>query len=337
MFFFLENLLKYIIIIIPILLSLIFLILIERKVIASLQKRKGPNVVGIYGLSQSLADALKLLFKETIIPFHSNIFIFIISPIIGFGLSLLTWIVIPFDFEIVFLDLNLGIIYILAISSLSVYSLIMSGWSSNSKYAFLGALRSAAQLISYEVSFGLIISCVIYLTNSLNISLIVLTQKNVWYWLPLFPLFILFFISVLAETNRTPFDLPEAEAELVAGYNVEYSSMSFALFFMAEYINMLLMSFLISILFFGGWYSFFNFYIFKIFPFGFWLGIKVVFFFFLFVWVRGTYPRFRYDQLMQLGWKILLPISLGLVWFYAGLTILLDISIFLNWNILYLY
>ena len=230
--FFFESLFKYLIVVIPVLISLIFLILIERKVIGSLQKRKGPNVVGIFGLWQSIVDALKLIIKETIIPYHSNIFIFILSPIVGFGLSLLMWVVIPFDFEIVFFDLNLGIIYLLAISSLSVYSLIMSGWSSNSKYAFLGSLRSAAQMISYEVSFGLIISCVIFITNSLNISRIVLSQHFVWYILPLFPLFILFFISVLAETNRTPFDLPEAEAELVAGYNVEYSSMSFALFFM---------------------------------------------------------------------------------------------------------
>ena len=314
-------LLKILFVLVPVLLAVAFFTLVERKAMATLQRRKGPNVIGFFGLLQPFADALKLLIKETIIPSTANVFIFIFAPILTLFLSLISWAIIPLDFLHVFVDLDLGILFIFAISSLSVYGIIMAGWSSNSKYAFLGALRSAAQMVSYEVSIGLIIICVILCAGSLNLSAIIIAQKYIWYVLPLFPLFFMFFISALAETNRAPFDLPEAEAELVSGYNVEYSAVGFALFFIGEYSNILLMSCLIVIFFFGGWQiPFFldSFVIFKIIPGFFWFILKLLFIIFLFIWVRASFPRYRYDQLMRLGWKIFLPLSLSWVLFIAS-------------------
>lgn len=315
----LNIILKILTIIIPVLLAIAYLTLAERKILSSVQIRKGPNVVGIYGVLQPLADGLKLFLKETILPNRANLIIFLIAPMVTFSLSLLGWAVIPFNDNIVLADLNIGVLYILAISSLGVYGIITSGWASNSKYAFLGSLRSTAQMISYEVSIGLIIISVLICCGSLNFSIIVNAQQYVWYAIPLFPLFIIFFISILAETNRPPFDLPEAEAELVSGYNVEYSAMGFALFFLGEYGNIILMSSLCVILFLGGWLSFFSF-IPNIVSF----VIKVLFIIFLFILVRAAYPRYRYDQLMRLGWKIFLPISLSWVIFVSGLLISLD-------------
>lgn len=313
---------KIITIIIPLLIAIAYLTLTERKILSAIQIRKGPNVVGIYGILQPLADGLKLLLKETIIPNRANTIIFIIAPIITFTLSLINWTIIPFDKNLVLTDINIGVLYIFAISSLGVYGIITSGWSSNSKYAFLGSLRSASQMISYEVSIGLIIVCVLLLSNSLNLTTIVKSQEQIWYVIPLFPLFIIFFISILAETNRPPFDLPEAEAELVSGYNVEYSGMGFALFFLGEYGNIILMSSFTVILFFGGWNPLINI------PFIsnlFWFSFKVLFFIYLFILIRATYPRYRYDQLMRLGWKIFLPISLAWVIFLSGILIAFEI------------
>ena len=282
----------------------------ERKVIGAIQLRKGPNVVGPFGLLQPLADGIKLLTKETIFPENSNKFIFALSPILTFALALLGWAVIPVDFKIVLADINVGIMYVFAISSLGVYGIIMAGWASNSRYAFLGALRSAAQMISYEVSIGLIIVSVLLTSRSLNLSEIVMAQKDLWYVIPHFPMFVIFFISTLAETNRAPFDLPEAESELVAGYNVEYSSMTFGLFFLGEYGNMILMSSMSTILFLGGWLPPFDTEYFNIIPGFLWFLLKVTFLLFVFLWVRATLPRYRYDQLMSLGWKLFLPLSL---------------------------
>ena len=287
-----------------------YLTYFERKVIGAIQLRKGPNVVGPFGLLQPLADGLKLLTKETIFPENSNKFIFALSPILTFALALLGWAVIPVDFKIVLADINVGIMYVFAISSLGVYGIIMAGWASNSRYAFLGALRSAAQMISYEVSIGLIIVSVLLTSRSLNLSEIVMAQKDLWYVIPHFPMFIIFFISTLAETNRAPFDLPEAESELVAGYNVEYSSMTFGLFFLGEYGNMILMSSMSTILFLGGWLPPFDTEYFNIIPGFLWFLLKVTFLLFVFLWVRATLPRYRYDQLMSLGWKLFLPLSL---------------------------
>lgn len=304
--------LKIMLIILPLLIFVAYLTYFERKVIGSMQLRKGPNVVGPFGLLQPIADGLKLLSKETIIPDDSNKFLFILSPIITFVLALIAWAVIPIDYKVVLSDINVGIMYIFAISSLGVYGIIVAGWSSNSRYAFLGSLRSAAQMISYEVSIGLIIISILLSAGSLNLTEIVLSQSDMWYLIPHFPMFVIFFISTLAETNRAPFDLPEAEAELVAGYNVEYSSMSFGLFFLGEYGNMILMSSMTTILFLGGWLPPVENDFLSVIPGFLWFLIKVSFLLFIFLWVRATLPRYRYDQLMTLGWKLFLPLSL--VW-----------------------
>ena len=297
-------------IIFPLLIFVGLLTFIERKVIAAMQLRRGPNVVGPFGLFQPIADGIKLLTKEIIIPYGSDKYVFLIAPIITFVLSLIGWAVIPFDKGIVLSDINVGVLYLFAISSLSVYGIIMAGWASNSKYAFLGAMRSAAQMVSYEVSIGLIIISVLISAGSLNLSEIVMAQKGMWYFIPHFPMMIIFFISTLAETNRAPFDLPEAEAELVSGFHVEYSSFPFALFFLGEYANIVLMSSMTTILFFGGWLPPFNLEIFTFIPGYIWFFLKVSFFIFLFLRIRATFPRFRYDQLMRLGWKVFLPLSL---------------------------
>ena len=302
--------LKIFLIIFPLLISIAYLTFFERKVIGSMQLRKGPNVVGPFGLLQPIADGLKLLSKETIFPDSSNKFLFILSPIITFVLALIAWAVIPIDYKVVLADINVGIMYIFAVSSLGVYGIIVAGWSSNSRYAFLGSLRSAAQMISYEVSIGLIIISILLTAGSLNLSNIVLSQEKVWYIIPHFPMFVIFFISTLAETNRAPFDLPEAESELVAGYNVEYSSMSFGLFFLGEYGNMILMSSMSTILFLGGWLPPVQNEFLNLVPGFIWFLIKVAFLLFIFLWVRATLPRYRYDQLMALGWKLFLPLSL---------------------------
>ena len=301
---------KITLIIVPLLLFIAYLTYFERKVIGAMQLRKGPNVVGPFGLLQPIADGIKLLTKETIFPDNSSKFLFILSPVLTFALALLAWAVIPVDYKIVLSDINVGLMYIFAISSLGIYGIIVAGWSSNSRYAFLGSLRSAAQMISYEVSIGLIIISVLLSAGSLNLTDIVMSQKNLWYIIPHFPMFVIFFISTLAETNRAPFDLPEAESELVAGYNVEYSSMSFGLFFLGEYGNMILMSSMSTILFLGGWLPPFESQYFDYIPGYLWFLMKVVLLLFIFLWVRATLPRYRYDQLMTLGWKLFLPLSL---------------------------
>lgn len=311
-------------IIVPLLLAVAFLVLAERKVMASMQRRKGPNVVGVFGLLQPIADGLKLMLKEPILPSSANILLFLMAPVITFMLSLVAWAVIPFDYGMVFADLNVGVLYIFAVSSLGVYGIITAGWSSNSKYAFLGALRSAAQMVSYEVSIGLIIITVLLCVGSCNLSEIVLAQKQIWFAVPLFPLLIMFFISCLAETNRAPFDLPEAEAELVAGYNVEYSAMGFALFFLGEYANMILMSSLCTLFFLGGWLPILDIWVFNWIPGTVWFSTKVLFFLFTYIWVRAALPRLRYDQLMHFGWKMLLPLALAWVVFVSGILVAFD-------------
>jgi NADH-quinone oxidoreductase subunit H len=304
---------KILLVILPLLGCVAYLTLMERKVIGAMQLRVGPSTVGPFGLFQPLADALKLVFKEVILPSKANKILFLLAPIITFVLALIGWAVIPFSQNFVIADLNIGVIYLLTTSSLGIYGIIIAGWASNSKYAFLGSIRSAAQMISYEVSIGLILITAIVLAGSLNMNEIILAQKDGWFIWPLFPCFLIFFISSLAETNRLPFDLPEAEAELVAGYNVEYSSMPFAMFFLGEYANMIIMASFASVMFLGGWLppmdnEFFNF-----FPPAIWLFLKTFFLLFCFIWIRATLPRYRYDQLMRLGWKIFLPISLFLV------------------------
>lgn len=294
----------------PLLGAVAYLTLMERKVIAAMQLRKGPNVVGPFGLLQPLADGLKLMLKEVIIPAESNKALFLLAPIITFVLALIGWAVVPFGEGMVLADINVGVTYLLATSSLGVYGIIIAGWASNSKYAFLGAIRSSAQMISYEVSIGLIIISVVLWVGSLNLSDIVLAQKDHWFALPMLPIFVLFFVSALAETNRLPFDLPEAESELVAGYNVEYSSMPFSMFFLGEYANMILISAFAAILFLGGWLPPFDIAIFNMIPGIIWLFAKIFFLLFCFIWVRATLPRYRYDQLMRLGWKVFLPFSL---------------------------
>ena len=306
----------------PLLVGVAYLTLAERKVIGWMQYRKGPNVVGPFGLLQPMADGLKLLLKETIIPSGANRIMFVAAPMVTFVLSLIAWAVIPFDSGLVLADINVGILYLFAISSLGVYGIIMAGWSSNSKYAFLGALRSAAQMVSYEVSMGFVIITVLLYVGSLNLSAIVEAQSGgFWNWHffgLLFPMFVVFFISTLAETNRAPFDLPEAEAELVSGYNVEYSSMTFAMFFLGEYANMILMCGMTSLLFLGGWMSPFDFVPFTWVPGPIWFAVKIAFCLFVFLWIRATFPRYRYDQLMRLGWKVFLPLSLLWVVLIAG-------------------
>ncbi|MEE8140327.1 MAG: NADH-quinone oxidoreductase subunit NuoH [Alphaproteobacteria bacterium] len=301
---------KIVAILVPLLLAVAYLTLAERKVIAAMQLRKGPNVVGWFGLLQPFADGLKLFVKETVIPTGANKVVFVLAPMVTFVLALVAWAVIPFDEGMVLADINVGVLYLFAISSMGVYGVIMAGWASNSKYAFLGALRSAAQMVSYEISMGFVIVTVLLCVGSLNLTKVVMAQQNVWFAVPLLPMFVIFFVSTLAETNRAPFDLPEAEAELVSGYNVEYSSMTFALFFLGEYANMILMSALTTVLFLGGWLAPFGFAPFTWVPGPIWFAAKISFVLFLFLWVRATFPRYRYDQLMRLGWKVFLPISL---------------------------
>ena len=312
-------------VIVPVLLSVAFLIYAERKVLAAIQLRKGPNVVGPFGLLQSIADALKLLTKENIIPSGSNKIIFLLAPIITMVLSLAGWAVIPFAPGWVVSDINVGIMYLFAVSSLGVYGVIMAGWASNSKYPFLGALRSAAQMVSYEVSIGFVIITVLLCVGSLNLTKIVEAQKTVWFAIPLLPMFIIFFISALAETNRLPFDLPEDEATLVAGFFTEYSSASFMLFFLGEYASMILMSAMTTILFLGGWLPPFDIAPFNYIPGFLWFILKITFILFLFIWVRGTFPRYRYDQLMRLGWKVFLPFSLLWVVLTASVLVVFDL------------
>ena len=305
-----EEVYKILFLLVPVLVSVAMIVWLDRRVWAFVQKRQGPNVVGPFGLLQSLADALKYIFKEIIIPASSNKIIFILAPIITMTLALIAWAVIPFGEDQVLANINVGILYIFAVSSLGVYGIIMGGWASNSKYPFLGSIRSAAQMVSYEVSIGIIIINVLLCVGSLNLSDIVLAQQNIWFVIPLFPMFVIFFISALAETNRPPFDLPEAEAELVAGYQTEYSGMMYAMFWLGEYANILLMCALGSILFLGGWLSPIDLYPFNLIPSAFWLIFKILFLFILFALVKAIVPRYRYDQLMRLGWKIFLPLSL---------------------------
>ena len=316
-------------IVIPILLSVAYLTYAERKVIGAMQQRRGPNVVGPFGLLQPIADAIKLFLKETIIPTKSNRGVFVAAPCITFILAIVAWAVIPFGEQMVLANINVGILYLFAISSLGVYGILMAGWASNSRYAFLGAMRSAAQMVSYEVSMGLVIVSVLLCVGSLNLSDIVMAQKGDlgalnWFVFPLLPMAVIFFISTLAETNRHPFDLPEAEAELVSGYNVEYSAMTFALFFLGEYANMILMSGMTTLLFLGGWLPLIDIYPFNIIPGPIWLAGKIAFCLFIFLWVRATFPRYRYDQLMRLGWKVFLPISLGAIALVSGILITFD-------------
>ncbi len=305
-----EEVYKILFLLVPVLVSVAMIVWLDRRVWAFVQKRQGPNVVGPFGLLQSLADALKYIFKEMIIPSSSNKVIFILAPIVTMTLALIAWAVIPFSATQVLADINVGILYLFAVSSLGVYGIIMGGWASNSKYPFLGAIRSAAQMVSYEVSIGVIIINVLLCVGSLNLNDIVIAQQNLWFVIPLFPMFVIFFISALAETNRPPFDLPEAEAELVAGYQTEYSGMMYAMFWLGEYANILLMCAMGAILFLGGWLSPIEIYPFTLIPGAIWLILKILLLFFLFALVKAIVPRYRYDQLMRLGWKVFLPFSL---------------------------
>jgi len=305
-----QEVYKILFLLVPVLVSVAMIVWLDRRVWAFVQKRQGPNVVGPFGLLQSLADALKYMFKEIIIPSTSNKVIFILAPIVTMTLALISWAVIPFSSTLVLADINVGILYLFAVSSLGVYGIIMGGWASNSKYPFLGAIRSAAQMVSYEVSIGVIIINVLLCVGSLNLNDIVEAQQNLWFIIPLFPMFVIFFISALAETNRPPFDLPEAEAELVAGYQTEYSGMMYAMFWLGEYANILLMCAMGAILFLGGWMSPIEIYPFTLIPGAIWLILKILLLFILFALVKAIVPRYRYDQLMRLGWKVFLPLSL---------------------------
>ena len=320
-----SEVFKILILLVPVLVSVAMIVWLDRRVWAFVQKRRGPNVVGPFGLLQSLADALKYIFKEIIIPATSNKVIFILAPIITMTLALISWAVIPFSEDFVLADINVGILYLFAVSSLGVYGIIMGGWASNSKYPFLGAIRSAAQMVSYEVSIGIIIINVLLCVGSLNLSDIVMAQKELWYIIPLFPMFVIFFISALAETNRPPFDLPEAEAELVAGYQTEYSGMMYAMFWLGEYANILLMCAMGSILFLGGWLPPIDIFPFNVIPSPMWLIFKIILLFVLFALVKAIVPRYRYDQLMRLGWKVFLPLSLTWVVLTAGYLMYFDL------------
>ena len=316
---------QVLLIVVPLLLAVAYLTYAERKVIAAMQLRKGPNVVGYFGLMQPIADAVKLLFKETILPAGANKVVFVMAPMLVFTLGLIGWAVIPFDEGWVLADINVGILYLFAISSLGVYGVLMAGWASNSKYPFLGALRAAAQMVSYEVSMGFVIITVLIVVGSLNLTDIVLAQKDLWFVVPLLPMFVVFFISTLAETNRSPFDLAEGESEIVAGFFLEYSSFTFALFFMGEYANMILMSAMTTILFLGGWLPIIDVAPFNWIPGIVWFAGKVALVLFCFLWVRATFPRYRYDQLMRLGWKVFLPLSLFWVVLTAGVVVAFDL------------
>jgi NADH-quinone oxidoreductase subunit H len=312
------------VIVVPLLVAVAYLTYAERKVIAAMQLRQGPMTVGPFGLLQPLADGLKLFLKETIIPASANKVVFVLAPMITFVLALIGWAVIPFGEGLVLADVNIGVLYLFAVSGLSVYGIIMAGWASNSRYAFLGALRSSAQMVSYEIAIGVIILSVLVTAGSLNLSEIVRAQAGMWYIIPHFPMFMIFIASILAETNRHPFDLPEDEASLVTGYNVEYSSMAFALFFLGEYANMILMSAMTSVLFLGGWLAPFNLWPLTLIPGPIWLILKIFFVLFIFIWARATLPRYRYDQLMRLGWKVFLPLSLAWLVLTAGVLVAFD-------------
>ena len=312
------TILKTLAILVPVLIAVAYLTLAERKVLAAMQIRKGPNVVGPFGLMQPFADALKMLTKETIIPTGANRILFLFAPLLTMTLAMIAWAVIPVNDGWAVADINVGVLYLFAISSLGVYGIVIAGWASNSKYAFLGALRSAAQMVSYEVSMGFVMVTVLLCAGSLNLSDIVAAQQRVWFFIPLFPMFIVFFISILAETNRAPFDLPEGESEIVGGFHVEYGAMTFGLFFLGEYANMILMSGMTAILFLGGWLSPIPFAPFTWLPGPIWFILKICLVLFMFIWVRATFPRFRYDQLMRLGWKVFLPLSLGWLVLTAG-------------------
>ncbi|MBT7941762.1 MAG: NADH-quinone oxidoreductase subunit NuoH, partial [Alphaproteobacteria bacterium] len=310
----------------PVMVAVAYLTYVERKVIGSMQLRRGPNVVGPFGLLQPIADGLKLFLKETVIPTGANRGVFIAAPCITFILALVAWAVIPFGDGMVLANINVGILYLLAISSLGVYGILMAGWASNSRYAFLGGLRSAAQMVSYEVSMGFVIVTVLLLAGSLNLSDIVNAQKDLWFVIPLFPMAVIFFVSTLAETNRHPFDMAEAESELVAGFNVEYSAMTFALFFLGEYANMILMAGMTTVLFLGGWLPPMDIPMFTWIPGPIWFALKIASVLFVFLWVRATFPRYRYDQLMRLGWKVFLPISLAAVAIVSGVVVAFDLA-----------
>ena len=320
-----DQIYKILFLLVPVLVSVAMVVWLDRRVWAFVQKRQGPNVVGPFGLLQTIADALKYIFKEIIIPSSSNKVIFILAPIVTMTLALIAWAVIPFSATQVLADINVGILYLFAVSSLGVYGIIMGGWASNSKYPFLGAIRSAAQMVSYEVSIGVIIINVLLCVGSLNLNDIVIAQQNLWFVIPLFPMFVIFFISALAETNRPPFDLPEAEAELVAGYQTEYSGMMYAMFWLGEYANILLLCALGSILFLGGWLSPIDIYPFNELPGIFWMIIKILILFFMFAIIKAIVPRYRYDQLMRLGWKVFLPFSLLYVIFTASFLVYFDL------------
>ncbi|HIM77866.1 MAG TPA: NADH-quinone oxidoreductase subunit NuoH [Rhodospirillales bacterium] len=317
---------KIVLIVAPVMVAVAYLTYAERKVIGAMQLRRGPNVVGPFGLLQPIADGLKLFLKETIIPAGANRGVFIAAPSITFSLALVAWAVIPFDEGMVLADINVGILYLFAISSMGVYGVLMAGWASNSRYAFLGGLRAAAQMVSYEVSMGFVIVTVLLLAGSLNLSDIVNAQRDMWFIVPLFPMAVIFFVSTLAETNRHPFDMPEAEAELVTGYNVEYSAMPFALFFLGEYANMILMAGMTTILFLGGWLPPMDMVPFTLVPGPVWFAFKIAAVLFIFLWVRATFPRYRYDQLMRLGWKVFLPISLAAVVIVGGILVAFDLT-----------